>query len=63
MRWDSPDEKLKNIKDLYQAQKDMGWDLLLNESRFIEKDGQRLAIVGVENWGTGFKKVGDSRGN
>ena len=53
------DEKLKNIKDLYQAQKDMGWDLLLNESRFIKKDGQRLAIVGVENWGTGFKKVGD----
>ena len=59
MRWDSPDEKLKNIKALYKAHKDMGWDLLLNESRFIEKDGQRLAIVGVENWGTGFKKVGD----
>ena len=59
MRWDSPDEKLKNIKALYKAHKDMGWDLLLNESRFIEKDGQRMAIIGVENWGTGFKKVGD----
>jgi predicted MPP superfamily phosphohydrolase len=59
MRWDTPEEKIKNIEDLYQAQKDMGWELLLNESRFIEKEGQRLAIVGVENWGSGFKQAGD----
>ena len=59
MQWDSPEEKVKNIQALYQAQKDMGWDLLLNESRFIEKDGQRLALVGVENWGNGFKQLGD----
>jgi len=58
-RWDSPEEKAQNIKDLYQAHKDMGWDLLLNESRFIEKDGQRIALVGVENWGSGFKQEGD----
>ena len=58
-RWETPEEKLQNIKDLYQAQKDMGWDLLLNESRIIEKEGQRLAIVGVENWGSGFKQAGD----
>ncbi len=59
-QWDSPAAKLKNMEDLYAAQKHMGWDLLLNESRFIEKDGQRIALVGVENWGTGrFKKAGD----
>ena len=59
-QWDSKEAKDQNMKDLYAAQKKMGWDLLLNESRFIEKDGQRIAIVGVENWGTGrFKKVGD----
>ena len=58
-RWDSPEEKTQNIKDLYQAHKDMGWDLLLNESRFIEKDRQRVALVGVENWGSGFKQEGD----
>lgn len=59
MRWESPEQKVENIKALYQAQKDMGWDLLLNESRFIEKEGQRLAIMGVENWGSGFKQAGD----
>lgn len=58
-RWETPEEKTQNIEALYQAQKDMGWDLLLNESRIIEKEGQRLAIVGVENWGSGFKQAGD----
>ena len=59
MRWESPAAKRKNMEDLYDAHNEMGWDLLLNESRFIEKDGDRLAIIGVENWGSGFKKVGD----
>ena len=59
MRWESPAAKRKNMEDLYNAHNEMGWDLLLNESRFIEKDGDRLAIIGVENWGSGFKKAGD----
>ena len=59
MRWESPEAKKKNMQALEKAQKQMGWDLLLNQSRFIEKDGQRIAIIGVENWGSGFKQVGD----
>ena len=59
MRWESPAAKRKNMEDLYDAHNEMGWDLLLNESRYIEKDGERLAIIGVENWGSGFKKAGD----
>ena len=59
MRWESPEAKKKNMQDLEKAQKQMGWDLLLNQSRFIEKDGQRIAVIGVENWGSGFKQVGD----
>ena len=59
MRWESPAAKRKNMEDLYDAHNEMGWDLLLNESRFIEKDGEQLAIIGVENWGSGFKKAGD----
>ena len=59
MRWESSEAKKKNMQDLEKAQKQMGWDLLLNQSRFIEKDGQRIAVIGVENWGSGFKQVGD----
>jgi len=32
---------------------------LLNESQFLEKNGERLALIGVENWGKSFKKAGD----
>jgi predicted MPP superfamily phosphohydrolase len=52
--------KEENFKKLLKLQKDIGFDLLLNESRFLEKDGERIALVGVENWGKGgFKKAGD----
>ena len=38
----------------------MGWDILMNEHRCLEVDGERLAIIGVENWGMrGFVKHGD----
>jgi len=58
--WPSTDAKAQNLADLVQLQKTMGYDVLLNESRFIERNGQRIAIMGVENWGKGgFKKVGD----
>ncbi|EPR72824.1 putative phosphoesterase [Winogradskyella psychrotolerans RS-3] len=58
--WNSPEEKAQNLKDLKVIQKDIGFDLLLNESRYIEKNGERIALVGVENWGKGgFIKVGD----
>ena len=58
--WDSTAAKEQNLEELKQLQKDMGYDLLLNENRFIERDGQRLALLGVENWGVGgFKKAGD----
>ncbi len=58
--WPSKEAKAQNLNDLKQLQSDMGFDLLLNESRYIEKNGQKIAVVGVENWGRGgFKKAGD----
>ncbi|PKQ44341.1 metallophosphoesterase [Confluentibacter flavum] len=58
--WESNEAKHKNLEDLKAIQKQLGFDLLLNESRYLEKDGDRIALVGVENWGVGgFKKAGD----
>lgn len=45
----TPQEIEIRIEDLKQRQREMGWDLLLNEHRIIERDGQKLAIIGVEN--------------
>lgn len=58
--WDSESAKAENLEHLKQIQKDIGFELLLNENRFIERDNERLALIGVENWGKGgFKKAGD----
>ena len=58
--WESAEAKQKNLEELIGIQKEIGFDLLLNESRYLEKEGQRLALIGVENWGKGgFKKAGD----
>jgi predicted MPP superfamily phosphohydrolase len=58
--WDTVDEKNQNLGNLKEIQKGMGFKLLLNESAYLEKNGQRMALIGVENWGKGgFKKAGD----
>ncbi len=57
--WNSSAEKIKNLEDLKDIQKEIGFDLLLNEHRYLEKNGEKIAIVGVENWGKGFKQKGD----
>lgn len=60
VRWQNTSEKAENLKKLKQIQKEMGWDLLLNENRYLQRNGQRIALVGVENWGAnGFKQAGD----
>lgn len=59
-QWDSEMEKDRNLTDLKNLQKEMGWDLLLNENRFIHRNNERISLIGVENWGEGgFKKAGD----
>ena len=57
--WDSEEDKEANLAEIKQIQADMGWKVLLNEHQFIERGKQRLALVGVENWGEGFKQKGD----
>lgn len=58
--WDSAASKAQNMKLFKELQKEMGFELLLNESRYIERNGKRIALLGVENWGKGrFIKKGD----
>ena len=59
VRWESDEAKAKNFDEMLKVQKDMGFQLLLDESKFIERGNSRLAVIGVENWGKGFKQKGD----
>jgi predicted MPP superfamily phosphohydrolase len=53
---EAKEENFKAIKDLYGK---IDFKLLLNEHTFIEKGEDKIALVGVENWGNNFKKAGD----
>ena len=57
--WDSPRAKADNFEAIKQIHGKIGFDLMLNENRVIEKDGAKLNLVGVENWGVNFKQAGD----
>ncbi|MCF8451956.1 MAG: metallophosphoesterase [Pedobacter sp.] len=51
--------KIKNLADVKQTHKNMGWNLLLNQHRRLKIDGEEIAILGIENWGVGrFAKYG-----
>ena len=43
----SKDENLENLKKVHAG---MGWKLLMNEHVVLEKGGEEIAILGIENW-------------
>ncbi|MDQ1150556.1 putative MPP superfamily phosphohydrolase [Sphingobacterium zeae] len=60
VQWDSVESKISNLNRLKEIHHEMGFKLLLNESIAIEKQGDRISIIGVENWGKGgFHQYGD----
>lgn len=59
IEWDSPQAKLDNLNKLKRHHAELGYRLLLDENVVIEKDGQKISLIGVENWGKGFVQKGD----
>lgn len=49
MRWDSLHAKEANFNQLVDTHRQLGWDLLRNEHRILEINGEKLAVIGVEN--------------
>ncbi|MGE8514173.1 MAG: metallophosphoesterase, partial [Chryseobacterium culicis] len=49
--WESRAAKKENLETLIGYEKQAGFDMLRNEHRVIEKNGDKLYILGVENWG------------
>jgi predicted MPP superfamily phosphohydrolase len=41
--------KRQNLEDLKRAHKVLGWDLLNDENRHLTQNGEKLAIIGVQN--------------
>ncbi|RYY90025.1 MAG: metallophosphoesterase [Chitinophagaceae bacterium] len=47
----SPEAKRANLQALADGQARMGWRLLMNEHVLLERGGQQIALLGIENWG------------
>lgn len=59
-KWPSSQAKAQNFQNMLQAHQELGWDLLRNEHRIFTEGGDKLALLGVENWGVKrFSKHGD----
>jgi len=59
-QWKSPKEKETNFESIKKFHSDIGFHLLLNEAEIIDNEGEKIGIIGVENWGNPpFKQYGD----
>lgn len=61
INWKSADEKNANLERLKQIHGEMGWRLLMNEHVELQKGDEKIALLGIENWGAkaNFPKYGD----
>ena len=59
--WKDEREKVANMQNLFAIQERMGWKLLRNQNHILEREGAKIAIVGVENWSSkmSFGQRGD----
>ena len=59
-QWPDAASKAENMQQMHDLHHKLGWKLLLNEHAVIEKAGEKIALIGIENWGANlnFKKYG-----
>jgi predicted MPP superfamily phosphohydrolase len=57
--WPSPEAKIANLNHLKKLHADTGFRLMLDEHIPLEKNGEKIYLMGIENWGLGFGERGD----
>ena len=59
-QWDSPEEKQANLERLKKVHADLGWRLMLDENTQLERNGERISLLGVQNIsGKNFRSYGN----
>jgi len=61
--WQSWEAKAANLERVKSLHGEYGWKILLNEHTYIEKNGEKIGLIGVENWSAhrNFSKHGDMK--
>ncbi len=58
--WETEQEKRANLERLIRLQRELGFDLLLDESRKIRISNEEIELIGIQNWGLPpFPQYGD----
>ncbi len=50
VRWASKEAEASNLERLKAVHAELGWKLMMNENIIFERDDQRIALLGIENW-------------
>lgn len=58
--WPTEKAKQQNLENLKNVHAQLGWKLMMNEHTIFEKDGEKIALLGIENFGAKgrFSKYG-----
>ncbi len=59
VKWENDLVKSGNLQRLKKYHEELGFRLLLDEHITLEKDGEEIVLMGIENWGLGFGERGD----
>jgi len=59
VKWPNDLVKQGNLQQLKKRHAELGFRLLLDEHIVLEKDGAKIILAGIENWGLGFGERGD----
>jgi predicted MPP superfamily phosphohydrolase len=61
VHWPSREARDQNLDKLKRIHSELGWKLLMNEHVSFERNGEKIALIGVENWSAKarFPKYGD----
>ncbi|MDB5197794.1 MAG: metallophosphoesterase [Flaviaesturariibacter sp.] len=51
VQWKTPEEKVANLEKLKSIHAGMGWRLMMNENVIFERGTDKIALIGIENWG------------
>jgi hypothetical protein len=57
--WPSVEAKQANLLHLFDMHDRIGFHLIKNENLILERNGGKIELLGMENWGAGFSKYGD----
>jgi len=51
VQWESAEAKAANLRQVKGVHAALGWQLMMNEHKILERNGDQIALLGIENWG------------